>query len=302
MYTRRTGQGWNDRDAGGAPAPPDPSGPGRSTRPARRPRGRAASVALRHLPHADQRVRPAPQHQLLQVPDHGQVTSCAALKILPRSRRTFSSWDARPHDPGVPVGEGTSSGPFTKAAAISNAHVLPASTLPFGSGRSSKAHLPHVSALSRPGTRPGIRPVIRAPSGRRPGPAGPGFLLPFGHRHSLLWASCSRHGIPPPLRSAYHHTPGAVDLTGFPRSARMRYDRVGCPLYPGTAVPAGRRLVRDRRLPPLSGRSLAPRHNNPARDVSVTRHQQGFPDSRPVPVLPLTCDRHGWNDGPWAFP
>jgi transposase len=71
---------------------------------------------------------------------------------------------------------------------------------------------------------------------------------------------------------------------------------------PGTAVFAGRRPVRGRRLPPLSGRSLAPRYNDPARDVPVTRHQQGFPDSRPVPVLPLTCDRHGWSSGPWAFP
>src|SRR6266498_2242107 len=33
------------------------------------PGGLAPGIALRHLPHADQRVRPAPQHQLLQVPD-----------------------------------------------------------------------------------------------------------------------------------------------------------------------------------------------------------------------------------------
>src|SRR2546423_8094264 len=25
------------------------------------------------------------------------------------------------------------------------------------------------------------------------------------------WASCSRHGIPPPSQLAYHHSPGAVD-------------------------------------------------------------------------------------------
>ena len=37
------------------------------------PWGSATSVALRHLPHADQRVRPAPQHHPLQVPDRGQV-------------------------------------------------------------------------------------------------------------------------------------------------------------------------------------------------------------------------------------
>src|ERR1035438_5050601 len=37
------------------------------------PRGHAPSVALRHVPHADQRVGAAPQHQLLQVPDPGPV-------------------------------------------------------------------------------------------------------------------------------------------------------------------------------------------------------------------------------------
>jgi len=39
--------------------------------------------------------------------------------------------------------------------------------------------------------------------------------------------------------------------------------------------------MRDRRLPPLNGRSLPPRKTNPARDAYVTRHRQGFPGSRP---------------------
>ena len=55
---------------------------------------------------------------------------------------------------------------------------------------------------------------------------------------------------------------------------------------PGTAVFTGRRAVRGRRLPPLSGRSLPPRRRNPARDVKVTRHQQGFPGSRPSGLSP----------------
>ena len=76
----------------------------------------------------------------------------------------------------------------------------------------------------------------------------------------------------------------------------------GALFTPGTAVSAGHRVVRGRRLPPLSGRFLSSRHSHPARDVDVTRHQQGFPDSRPIPVLPLACGRHGWSGGPWAFP
>jgi hypothetical protein len=35
-----------------------------------------------------------------------------------------------------------------------------------------------------------------------------------------------------------------------------------------------------------------PRYCIPARRVLLTRHHQGFPDSRPIPSLPLTC-------GPW---
>ena len=37
-------------------------------------------------------------------------------------------------------------------------------------------------------------------------------------------------GLPPPSRITPATT---MDLTGFPRSTRMSYDRVGRPLYPG---------------------------------------------------------------------
>ena len=121
------------------------------------------------------------------------------------------------------------------------------------------------------------------------------------------WAPCPARGF----RPTYDRPTAQPALT---RACRADPDEVstfrthetrtgpGVLYTPGTAVFAGRRPVRGRRLPPLSGQPLAPRYNDPARGVSVTRHQQGFPDSRPVPVLPLTCDRHGWNGGPWAFP
>lgn len=41
----------------------------------------------------------------------------------------------------------------------------------------------------------------------------PGFLVPFGYRHSLLEPSCARCGIPPSLRSAYQ-TASRLDLIG----------------------------------------------------------------------------------------
>jgi len=52
---------------------------------------------------------------------------------------------------------------------------------------------------------------------------------------------------------------------------RTRETRTGPDaLYtPGTAVFAGHRLLRGRRLPPLSGRSLPPRRYSPARGVDV---------------------------------
>ena len=64
----------------------------------------------------------------------------------------------------------------------------------------------------------------------------------------------------------------------------------------------GRRGVRGRRLPPLSGRSLPPRRHNPARDVEVTRHQQGFPGSRPVRSFPAPVAAMAGATSPWALP
>jgi pimeloyl-ACP methyl ester carboxylesterase len=58
-------------------------------------RGLAPSIALRHLPHADQRVRPGSQHQLLQVPD---------LRPVPLPRRLE---DPLPQPPkGISVASG----------------------------------------------------------------------------------------------------------------------------------------------------------------------------------------------------
>lgn len=76
----------------------------------------------------------------------------------------------------------------------------------------------------------------------------------------------------------------------------------GAVYTPRTAVFTGHQVIRDRRLPLPNGRSLPPRHHFPTRDVPLTRHHRQFPGGRPIPALPLACDRHGWDDGPWAFP
>ena len=55
---------------------------------------------------------------------------------------------------------------------------------------------------------------------------------------------------------------------------------------PGTAVSTRPGSIPGRRLPHLSGMSLSSRQNHPAQDVRVTRHQQGFPGSRPSGPFP----------------
>jgi hypothetical protein len=135
-----------------------------------------------------------------------------------------------------------------------------------------------------------------------------GFLLPFGCRRSLLGHPVLPAGIPPPLLSAYRgHRAYPRMCTADPGRVytfRTRETRTGpgALCTPRTAVFTGHRRVRGRRLPPHNGWSLASRHNHPTRDVILTRHTQEFPVSRPVPVLPLACDRPGWDSGPWAFP
>jgi hypothetical protein len=115
------------------------------------------------------------------------------------------------------------------------------------------------------------------------------------------WASCSRHGIPPPSRLAYHHTIDVVDRTGFPRSARMRYDRVGCQLYPGSS---GVHTTANRPRPPLADSQRPaphhPHHHHPTWGVAVTRHRHWFAHAHPF-GLPLTCDTRS-ERAPLGFP
>src|ERR1039457_1240051 len=159
---------------------------------------------------------------------------------------------------------------------------------------------------TRPGRTLSPPPTTPTPSGsaagHTPGHAGAVLDQPAGTRNpNELTETVSfdlTDSARPALTRACRADPDEVS------TFRAHETRTGPgALYtPGAAVSGGRRPIHGRRLPPLSGRPLTSRYNDPARDVSVTRHQQGFPDSRPVPVLPLTCDRHGWNGGPGAFP
>ena len=214
------------------------------------------------------------------------------MKIRCRSRRTFSSCTA-PVD-GVPV-EGSSSGPFT----VIGVQLV----LRFRGIRhsSSQAHLP-TSAPFRAGHQARYPASYTDSRRRRSRSQLPRFPAAFRLPAFASWASCSRQGIPPLLTVGLPRAHTACrTLTGFPRSARMRYDRGGCPLYPGSGgVHTAVDDVPGRRLPLLSGRSLSPRPAHPTRGVAVTRHQQWFTGIHPS-GLPLTCGPRT-ERGPLGFP
>jgi hypothetical protein len=187
-------------------------GPGRQRDLPIDPGGLAPSVQLRRLPHADQRVAPAPQHEFLQVPDRGQGTILRRLE------------DALPQPPYVLLVQT----PVNVVPA--GGHVLGSVhhrclTCPFGSGAyrclSSKAHLPTSAPLSGPGHQaryPASYPAATAwrcrqacwfPADFRPPPRlSPAVVMPSPARPAFAsWASCSRQGIPPSSRSAYQTAP-----------------------------------------------------------------------------------------------
>ena len=187
-------------------------------------------VALRHPPHAHQRVRARAEHQLLQPADPWKV---------PRLRRRE---DPLPQPPYVrlrtpPVNlapsSASSSGPLTTTA-----EAVAASSLSFGSGVIViflfTGSPDRVSTLSRPGTRPGIRPVIR--DGQLEGLAiASRFPAAFRPPAFASRSSHSRRGIGPSSRSAYRaHT--ARTRRGYRVPHARAATGVGAPYTPRTTV------------------------------------------------------------------
>ena len=139
-----------------------------------------------------------------------------------------------------------------------------------------------------PGIRP-IRPVMREPLAGEPA-SGPGFLLPFGHRRSLLGPSCARWGTGPSSRSAYRRTNRRTP-SGLSCSACDRCGRDGRPLNPGDdgALPAGQTRPAGTRRLPAAG-PCSPACRIPPAEVLMTRRHRGFtcvhPSGLPQPVVP----------------
>ena len=177
------------------------------------------------------------------------------------------------------------------------------SNLSFGSSGSSssstKAHLPHVSTLSRPGTRPGIRPVIR--DSHLEEWLSVSVSCAFRPPAFSSWASLPARELGPPYGRLTRetnrfsglwrvfHVPHTRDTTGF-----------GCPLY----AEASGALTTDLHSPVAACRFSAARpctpvpHPSPGgdRDDASTRVHLCSPIRRfPSPAIP------GWHRNRLGF-
>jgi hypothetical protein len=130
----------------------------------------------------------------------------------------------------------------------------------------------------------------------------PGFPLPFGCRRSLLGHPIPAEELGPPCGRLTGQDVPARTSTGLPRSARVSYDRGGCPLYPedGGAHPGLSRVL-SRRLPLPSGQSFTPAPTSHLARVRFTGHQRGFKQFT-RPAIPLACGRPDGTGHRLGFP
>jgi hypothetical protein len=200
------------------------------------------------------------------------------------------------HPPSSRSQPGRPSGPFT----------VTASNLPFRKGTratsSSKAHLPTSAPFQARAPGP-VSGQLYETGQRRSQPPPSRFPAAFRPPASASWASCSRQGSQLSLRSAYRRLGAARrrTLTGFPRSARMRYGQVrASSVSRGRRCSHGRGGVPGRRLPLPSGQPLV----TPAKtavpgcggDETSTKDSRSFAHlAFPSPVTP------GRSGSPWAL-
>ena len=118
----------------------------------------------------------------------------------------------------------------------------------------------------------------------------PGFLLPFGRRHSLLGPSCARCGVQLSSRSAYRRRRRQRRRrrpAGPQRGCRVAHEqdptRQGASLTPGTVV-RSRPAVGLRSAPAAFPRPVPPpRCRIPSAGPTFTRRHQRFTHVRPSP-------------------
>lgn len=247
----------------------------------------AASIALRDLSHADQRVASAPQHQLLQIADLFEVPFLRRLEDpLPQS--PYVVLVGAPVD-GVPVGGRVlrsvhSEGRHRESECVCR-HLCP--TCP------SVPVLQLWCIKGSPGPRqlpfgPGrcLYPAGYAGRPRRVRPWCPGFPSPFGVPALASWTVL----LPPgSWASLTVGLPGQVPDPDGVFTFRMVEIRPGWALSVprGGGVLRGWLLVTSRRLPFRNGQPC-PQRFIPSPGVSMSRHHREFACTRPS-GLPLAC-------------
>ena len=265
-----------------------PVDPGRST----------PSVALGHLPHTHQRVRPRPQHQFLQRPNLSPV-------LLPRRLEDPAPQPRYVLLMGTPIDHV----PVHDSDVLGSVHRELVSNLPLwvcettGSLVCSKAHLPTSAPSQARPHQVGIRPVMPRRSTEVPITTGRGFPVAFRPPAFGSWASCPAEGFPSLSRSTYPDTPMASMFPGPRRGFHVPHTRYATGLgalftprprcaHPSVSCPPGRRA------PPLPGaRSCHPGHHPIYPELRMTRRHQGFTHVHPPGLLPGPATP-GWSKGP----
>jgi hypothetical protein len=213
------------------------------------PGGLAPSIALRHLPHADQRVRPAPQHQPLQVPDFRPVLLLRRLE------------DPLPQPPYVLLtGTPVNGGPLQPVLGSVHRHRrLTCPSVPAVTDRpSSTAHLPTSAPFRARAPGPVSGQLYKGHPAEEPGVL-PRFPAAFRLPAFASWASCPARGFRPPCDRPTAPPASSADPDGV-SVFRTRETRLGLGALctPGAAVPARPVIVPGRRLPHHNGTPLPP--------------------------------------------
>ena len=254
----------------------------------------AASVELRDPPNAHQRVRPATQHQLLQITDLCQVP-CLRRREDPLPQTPYVLLDLPPVDRRSSPGNALGSVHRTVGT---GQRLAPPAVSPWRpTCPSVPASLSTKLFTGSPGPRqhpfgsgqPPVSGQLSETDRRRSRPAVPVSCRLSAHRHSLLGPSCSRWGVRPSSRSAApDHTTAPGPQRGFHVPHERDTTGVGAPYTPRRRCPPGRHGSLPASACRFPTASPAPRCNNPSAGLTITRHHQGFTHVHPS-GLPLAC-------------
>ena len=235
------------------------------------------SVALGHLPHTHQRVRPGPQHHLLQGPDLGPV-------LLPRRLE-----DPPPQPPHVTLMGSPADG-------------VPVQSVLRSVHRQGVQLVPRLVGMVSFGVQ-----RLTCPRQRPFGPSPPGLIsgqlsqtiaeggdhvvcVPVAFRPPAFasWASCSRREFRSPYGRPTRHR---LDHDGVSTFHTFETRPDWAPSLPRDQAVLSRpvRSLRSPLAASSNGQVLSPRSTSHLPELSVTGHHQGFTFVRP-PGLPLVRD------------